>query len=329
MITKLEKDLAKEDSQQLSKNQKLLRLFHKNGLLLFFAVLLLAFACVRPEFMSLANLRNIAISASILGILAVGQTLVVITGGFDLSVARNAVTVSMVLGLLIGFGPLVAIAGAIATGVTIGLINGLLISKTKVNPFIVTLGVFTILGSVVLLANDGNAISNLPDWLLGLAKFSFLGLPATVWWFVVTAILIHFLLSNTQFGRHVYATGGNQNAARISGVRVGRIITIAYTVCGLTAAIAGLIFTSRLQISSPVALPGVELDAIAAVIIGGTRLSGGFGSVPRTILGVFILTSLSSGLVIMGVSTYWQGALKGAIIILAVIFDMALSKKQT
>ncbi|MCA0253540.1 MAG: ABC transporter permease [Actinobacteria bacterium] len=328
MTVSVDPSLAEGKAKSGGASSAFLRLMQKNGLMLFFAVLLLIFAAVRPEFLSLPNLRNIAISAAVLGILAVGQTIVIITGGFDLSVARNAVAVSMVLALLVGLGPVVALLGAVATGMLIGLTNGVLISQTKVNPFVVTLGMYTILGSVVLLLNNGNAISQLPDWILNMAKAEFLGISSVVWWFVIVAIAGHLLLAHTKFGRHLYAVGGNPSAARVSGVRVKRVTALAYLVCGLAAAIGGIILTARLQIASPVALPGAELDAIAAVIIGGTRLSGGFGSIPRTILGVLILTSLSSGLVLMGVSSYWQGAFKGAIIILAVIFDVAFASRR-
>lgn len=303
-------------------------LLRRNGLIFFFALLLIVFTIFRPEFLSEANIRNIALSASVVGILAVGQTVVMLTGGFDLSVARNAVVGGMVVALVSGAGPVVAIAAALGAGVFFGFINGVLISRARVNPFVVTLGMFTILTSVALLLNNGGSVSELPTWLTTLVAGNVGGVPVIVVWFAVIALLTHVLLAYTRFGRHIYAVGGNVEASRLAGIKVNRVLTSAYVVCAGLAATAGVLLTARLGSASPVALPNAELDAIAAVIIGGTRLSGGFGSVPRTIIGVLILTALSSGLVLLGVAAYWQGLFKGAVIILAVAVDVIFSRKR-
>lgn len=303
-------------------------LLQQNGLIIFFGLLMVVFAAIEPNFVSTANIRNVLISASLLGILATGQTIVVITGGFDLSVARNAVVTGMVLALLVGVGPVLAILGALAVAVATGFVNGVLISGAKVNPFVVTLGMYTVLGSVALLLNNGGSISGMPNWLIALVNHQLFGISAIVYWFIAIAILLHIVLAYTKFGRHVFAVGGNAEAARVSGIKVKRIITGAYMISGLTAGMAGILATARLRTASPVALPGMELDAIAAVIIGGTRLSGGFGSIGRTIVGVLILASLSSGLVLLGVAAYWQGVFKGAIIILAVAVDVVFNRRD-
>lgn len=303
-------------------------MLRRNGLLIFFAVLIVAFALIRPEFISEANVKNILQSSAIIGILACGQTIVLLTGGFDLSVARAAVISGMVVMLVAPQGPLVALLAALVAAVLIGSLNGTLIAKAQVNPFVVTLGMYTILGSVALLINEGGSISGAPTWLTGLTQGGVFGLSSSFIWFAGIALVTHCVLAYTRFGRHVYAVGGNREAARLSGIRADRVIILCYVLCSLLAGIAGVLLTARLQTASPVALPGAELDAIAAVIIGGTRMTGGFGSIPRTIVGVLILSSLSSGMVLLGVESYWQGVVKGAIIIAAVAFDVLFKPRR-
>ncbi len=311
-------------AQRLSKLAPMLK---RNGLLIFFAFLLVVFTIARPEFLSQANIRNILLSASVVGVLAVGQTVVILTGGFDIGIAKTAVVAGMVVGLVAGLGP-VAFLLAIAATAVVGLVNGFLISRAKVNPFVVTLGMYTILTSVALLLNDGGSVINLPAWLLGLVSWQFLGLPGIVWWFVLIAIVAHVALAYTRWGGHIYAIGGNAEAARLAGIKSKNVLASAYIVCAAVAGVAGIMLTSRLGTASPVALPAAEMDSIAAVVIGGTKLSGGFGSIPRTIVGVLILMALQSGLVLLGVNPYYQGMSKGIILILAVAVDVIFSKKK-
>jgi ribose/xylose/arabinose/galactoside ABC-type transport system permease subunit len=305
-----------------------LAIARRNGLILFFIVLIAVFAAIRPEFVSEANVKNILQSASIVGILACGQTIVLLTGGFDLSIARTAVMGGMIVMAAVGLGPVLAVVLAIVVTAVIGLTNGSLIAKAQVNPFVVTLGMYTILGSVALLVNNGGSLNDTPDWLVALTDWKVFGLSSTFVWFAGLALITHALMAYTRFGRHIYAVGGNREAARLSGIRADRTIIWAYVLASALAGIAGILLTSRLHTASPVALPGAELDAIAAVIIGGTRMTGGFGSIPRTILGVLVLASLSSGMVILGVESYWQGVVKGAIIIAAVAFDVLFKDRR-
>nr|WP_300143794.1 ABC transporter permease [Propionicimonas sp.] len=299
----------------------------RNGLLIFFAFLLIVFTIARPEFLSQANIRNILLSASVVGVLALGQTVVILTGGFDIGIAKSAVVAGMVVGLTAGFGP-IGFVLAIAATALVGLVNGFLISRAKVNPFVVTLGMYTILTSVALLINDGGSFINLPAWLLGLVSWQFLGFPGIVWWFVFIAVVTHIALAYTRWGGHIYAVGGNIEAARLAGIKSNNVLASAYVVAAAIAGIAGIMLTSRLGTASPVALPAAEMDSIAAVVIGGTKLSGGFGSIPRTLVGVLILMALQSGLVLMGVNPYYQGMFKGAILILAVAVDVIFGKKK-
>lgn len=306
---------------------KLVPMLKRNGLLIFFAFLLVGFTIARPEFLSQANIRNILLSASVIGVLALAQTVVMLTGGFDISVAKTAVVAGMVVAMFGGWGPLALVAAVLAS-LVVGLVNGILISRAKVNPFVVTLGMYTILTSVALLVNDGGSVINLPAWLLGLVSWQLFGLPGIVYWFVVLAIITHIALAYTRWGGHIYAIGGNLEAARLAGIKANNVLASAYVVCAGVAGLAGVMLTSRLGTASPVALPGAELDAIAAVVIGGTKLSGGFGSIPRTLVGVLILMALQSGLVLMGVNPYYQGMFKGAILILAVAVDVLFNKKK-
>jgi ribose/xylose/arabinose/galactoside ABC-type transport system permease subunit len=299
----------------------------RNGLLIFFAFLLVVFTIARPEFLSQANIRNILLSASVIGVLALGQTVVILTGGFDIGIAKTAVLAGMVVALTAGMGPIAMVIGILATMV-VGFVNGMLISRTKVNPFIVTLGMYTILTSVALLVNNGGSIINLPPWLLGLVSWQLFGLPGIVYWFVVVAIVTHVALAYTRWGGHIYAVGGNEEAARLAGIKSSNVLASAYVVASVVGGLAGVMLTSRLGTASPVALPGAELDSIAAVVIGGTKLSGGFGSIPRTLIGILILMALQSGLVLMGVNPYYQGMFKGAILILAVAVDVIFGKKK-
>jgi len=302
-------------------------MLRRNGLLIFFAFLLVVFTIARPEFLSQANIRNILLSASVVGILALGQTVVILTGGFDIGIAKTAVVSGMVVALAAGMGPIALLLGILAT-IVIGLINGILISRTKVNPFIVTLGMYTILTSVALLVNDGGSVINLPPWLLGLVSWQFLTMPGIVWWFAIIAVITHVALAYTRWGGNIYAVGGNFEAARLAGIKANNVLASAYVVAAVVGGMAGVMLTSRLGTASPVALPGAELDSIAAVVIGGTKLAGGFGSIPRTLVGILILMALQSGLVLMGVNPYYQGMFKGAILILAVAVDVIFGKKK-
>lgn len=310
-----------------SRWHKLAPALKRNGLLIFFAFLLVVFTIARPEFLSQANIRNILLSASVVGVLALGQTVVILTGGFDIGIAKTAVVAGMVVAMAAGMGPFALVLSIIAT-IVVGLINGILISRTKVNPFIVTLGMYTILTSVALLMNNGGSVINLPPWLLGLTSWQLFGLPGIVYWFVIIAIITHIALAYTRWGGHIYAVGGNEEAARLAGIKSSNVLASAYVVAAVVGGMAGVMLTARLGTASPVALPGAELDSIAAVVIGGTKLSGGFGSIPRTLIGILILMALQSGLVLMGVNPYYQGMFKGAILILAVAVDVIFSKKK-
>jgi ribose/xylose/arabinose/galactoside ABC-type transport system permease subunit len=301
---------------------RLRRIVARNGLTLFFAAFAIGLAVLNPRFLEINNLINVAKGASIVGIMACGMTVTMIGGGFDLSVARTAALCSVVLvqAQLLGIVP--AILVTLAVALIVGLVNGTLIVRARVNPFVVTLGMMSIVGSAALLASGGRFLDQTADWVPSLGQGEIAFVPTPIFWWLVIAIACHFLLAYTRIGRYIDALGGNPEAARHAGVPVGRITLLTYIVVALTAGVAGIVLVGRLDSASAIALPGVELDVIAAVIIGGTKLSGGSGTIPKTIIGTLILATLSNGVVLLGVEPYWQGILKGAVVIAAVAFDV-------
>lgn len=298
------------------------RVLARNGLTIFFAAFAVGLALANPRFLEPNNLVNVVKGASIVGIMACGMTVTMICGGFDLSVARTAALSCIVLVTAQALGPVGAVMVAMGAALVVGLVNGTLIVRARVNPFVVTLGMMSIVGSAALLISGGKFLDNTADWIPWFGQGELLGIPAPIFWWAAVAILCHALLAYTRIGRYIYAIGGNPDAARLAGIPVGRIVLLTYVIVSLTAGWAGVVLVGRLNSASAIALPGVELDVIAAVIIGGTKLTGGSGTIPKTIIGTLILATLSNGVVLLGVEPYWQGILKGAVVIAAVGFDV-------
>jgi len=275
------------------------------------------------------------------------MTFVIITGGIDLSVGSIVGLCGMVAGYLVlngidlQFGytiyfNVVEIALiTLAVGILIGAVNGLLITRLNVAPFIATLGVLYVARGLALLSSDGRTFPNLvgkPE--LGTTGFGFLGagrlvgLPVSIWILIVVALGAAYLARYTPLGRHIFAVGGNERAARISGVRVNMVKMFVYMFSGFCAAIVGLIISSELMASHPATGESFELNAIAAAVLGGTSMSGGRGTIGGTIVGAFVIGILSDGLVMMGVSSFWQMVIKGLVIIVAVVVDQAQRRLQ-
>jgi ribose/xylose/arabinose/galactoside ABC-type transport system permease subunit len=300
-----------------------------NTLTLFFASLVVIVAVLEPVFLQWSNIQSILRGASVIGIVASGMTVVMVAGGFDLSVARVAALCGIVVALFNAHGPVLAILAVVAVCAVIGLVNGTLIAKAKVNPFVVTLGMLSIASTLTLVVSQGRVIRDLDPWLQSLAQGDVGPIPKAVIWFLLVAAIFHLLLSWTKFGRHVYSVGGNLEASRLAGIKVDRVLIWCYVLVALCSGIAGIVLTSRLNSASPVAFPGGELDAIAAVIIGGTRLGGGHGTIlPGTLVGVLILASMNNGLILLGINPDWQGLMKGSVIILAVGFDIFQGRRS-
>ncbi len=300
----------------------------------FIILFLLAIVIGWPNFIKIRNLTNILRQVSYTGIIALGMTLVIISGGIDLSVGSMTVfTGGVSLYFLNLFGPnsilgiILTIVFSILFGGFCGFFNGIMISKFRIAPFIVTLGTMSIFRSLIqYFSNAGNILSvNSLYGKIGMA--SFFGIPLPVWIFGIVAFLLHVLLTNTSIGRYICAVGSNEKVAVYSAIKVDFIKLIPYVVTGLTVGIAAMMWTSRLNCINPSDCTGYEMDAIAAVVIGGTLMSGGKGSIIGTVLGAIMLGMINNMLVLGGISPFLQPAVKGFVIIIAVLLQYNNDKK--
>jgi len=311
-----------------------------------FAVLIF-FAFAAPNFLSAANLVLMSKHVALNAFLAIGMTFVIITGGIDLSVGSIVGLCGMVAGGLIlhgidlQFGYTVffniweIVAITLALGVFIGVINGFLITRLNVAPFIATLGTLYVARGAALLLSGGSTFPNLEgNPALGTTGFAVFGagkilyLPVSIWILIALALVSGYVARWTPLGRHIFMVGGNERAAALSGIRVNRVKMFVYMFSGFCAAIVGLIISSELMAAHPATGETFELNAIAAAVLGGTSMSGGRGTVGGTIIGAFVIGILSDGLVMMGVSSFWQMVIKGVVIIAAVVVDQAQRKLQ-
>ncbi len=304
-------------------------------------LLVVVFASLSPAFLTTGNLLILAKHVAINAILAIGMTYVILTGGIDLSVGSIVGLAAMIAGGLINQGLVLPMFGVIVyfnvwlvifitliVGILIGGLNGWLITKFRLAPFIATLGVMYVARGLALLRSNGATFPNLVgDPELGNTGFQllgsgrFLGIPVPIWLMILLGVIGIIVANKTPFGRKVYALGGNERAAELSGIRVSRIKLSVYLISGFCAAMTGLIIASQLLAAHPATGESFELNAIAAVVLGGTSLSGGRGSVGGTLIGAFVIGVLSDGLVLLGVSEFWQIVIKGVVIILAVVVD--------
>lgn len=316
----------------------------------FFAliVIIVVFSFLSPYYFSVANFLTMASHVAIFGILAVGMLLVILNGGIDLSVGSTLGLCGVVAGFLmqgvtltwlgvIVYPPVWVVAVlACMLGAAVGLVNGLLIARFKVPAFVATLGVMYMARGLALLMTNGLTYNNLggkPE--LGNTGFDALGfdrlfgVPTGVVVLAVIALIASIVLNRTAFGRWLYASGGNERAAELSGVPVKTVQVSVYVLSGICAAIAGLILSSQLTSAGPTAGTTYELTAIAAVVIGGAALTGGRGNVRGTLLGAFVIGFLSDGLVIIGISSYWQTVFTGAVIVLAVLLNAVQYRRRS
>jgi ribose/xylose/arabinose/galactoside ABC-type transport system permease subunit len=283
-----------------------------------------------PHFLTVSNLLNVLEQTSINAIVAVGMTLVIISGGIDLSVGSVLAVsgIALARALEAGLPAPVAIGLALIVGSSAGLINGLLVTYGRLPPFIATLGMMSVARGAALMLAEGRPISGFAEGFRALATSRVLMIPSPV---IITALIYvvaHFVLSRTIFGRATYAIGGNQEAARLSGVSVGFHKTMVYGVAGLTSAAAAVILTARLNSAQPTAGTMYELDAIAATVIGGTSLMGGEGTLLGALIGALIMGVLRNGLNLLNVSSFFQQVVIGVVIIAAVLIDMSLKRRR-
>lgn len=299
------------------------RWWDRVGILMVLAVLIVFMVFAAPNFASMDNLLNIARAISINAILAAGMTFVILTAGIDLSVG-SIVAVSGVVSVLTainGVPPGLAILIGIVAGALAGLVNGAIVAYLSLAAFIVTLGTMTFLRGLAYTMTDGQPIVSNTLSFRSIGNGYLAGIPAPVIVMIVVYGIAWYVLERTRYGRHVYAVGGNAEAARLSGINVRRVLMSAYVVAGACAGLAGVIFSARVVSAQPTAGTGYELDAIAAVVLGGTSLAGGRGRITGTLIGAVILGVLSTGLILMNVQFFTQLLIKGVVIILAVMID--------
>jgi ribose transport system permease protein len=293
-------------------------------------VVCLVTTLLTDRFLSPLNLTNILVQSSIMAVIAIGMTFVIIGGGFDLSVGSTVALAGCIAAMMIvKFGVAVGVLAGIAAGGAVGLANGMIIAKLGVNPFITTLGTMVLVRGVVYLITGGAPVGDegLPAAFIAFGSARFLWIHYLVWVPVFLLLVLSWALQATPYGRRIYATGGNREAAYLSGVPVDRIIASTYAWCGALAGIAGVMLAARLQSGQPTAGEFYELTAIAAVILGGASLQGGEGTLYKSIIGVFIMVVLGNSLNLLNVDSYWQRVAIGMVIIAAAAADRLRSRR--
>ena len=289
-----------------------------------FAIVLVV-SIMEPDFLTLNNLFNILRQVSINALIAFGMTFVILTGGIDLSVGSIlALSSAFVAGLMTdGTSALIAVLAGLIVGAVMGALNGMVISLGKVAPFIATLATMTIFRGLTLVYTDGKPITGLSQggWFELFGRGYFWIFPVPVLTMLIAFAVLYFIFKKTTFGRYTYAIGGNEEAAKLMGIQVNKVKIMIYSLSGLMAALAGIILTSRLNSAQPTAGTSYELDAIAAVVLGGTSLSGGRGWIVGTLIGALIIGTLNNGLNLLGVSSFFQLVVKGLVILFAVLAD--------
>jgi ribose transport system permease protein len=308
--------------------------------LIALVVMVVALSLLSDKFLTFANQRNILLQISVNLCLSIGMTLVILTGGIDLSVGailalagavaagllKNGLALKM-FGVVLQFTPFGAVVAGIFTGLVLGWFNGFAITKFKLPPFVATLGMLSIGRGLTMLWTGGFPVTSLGATFGFIGAGIFLGVPMPVWISAALVALFYFVSRRTMLGRYIYAVGGNEKATGFSGINVDRVKLWVYALAGALAAVAGLIVTARLDAADPKAGLGYELDSIAAVVIGGTSLSGGRGSILGTVLGCLIIGVLNNGLFLLDVSPFWQQVVKGFVILAAVAADKLGTKK--
>lgn len=308
----------------MKKNQ-LKELLGKLGPVLALLVLMVIVTILNPNFIAPINLLNLLRQVSVNALIAFGMIFVILTGGIDLSVGSTlALSGALVAGMIAsGLDPILAMIIGVVIGGVLGAVNGLLITKGKMAPFIATLATMTIYRGATLVYTDGNPITGIGDSFI----FKFVGrgylfnIPVPVILMVMAFVLLYVLLHKMTFGRKTYAIGGNEKASYIAGIKIDKVKTLIYALSGMMASVAGIIITSRLNSAQPTAGQAYEMDAIAAVVLGGTSLSGGKGRIFGTLIGALIIGTLNNGLNLLGVSSFYQQIVKGIVIIIAVLLD--------
>lgn len=303
-------------------------MLRKLGPLLGFIVLCIVLSIVSEQFLTVSNLLNVTRQVSINAVIAVGMTLVILTGGIDLSVGSIvALAGSVTAGLLVGglSIPMAVLAGLLL-GTFIGMMNGIFITYGKIPPFIATMGMMTIVRGYTLVYTDGRPITGFSESFRSIGGGYVGSVPIPVIIMILIFIFAWLILKKNKFGRYIYAIGGNEEAARLSGINTRKNLIGVYSIAGLLAALSGIILASRLNSAQPTAGAAFEMDAIAAVVLGGTSLAGGRGTIVGTLVGALIIGVLDNGLNLLNVSSFYQQVAKGVVILLAVLMDRKQGK---
>jgi ribose transport system permease protein len=311
--------------------QKIIRLVRSIEVRMFGLALVLAIllSLISPHFLTSNNLLNLLDQSVVIGVVAIGMTFVILTGGIDLSVGSIAGLTGIILGLAMRELPIApSLLLAILAGAFIGLVSGLLIAVFGLAPFVVTLGMMAICRSLAYVISGQQSISDVPPALASLVDNSMLGIPMNVLILIVCYLIAWAYLSWAKGGRTIYAIGSNMEAARIAGLAATRYKIVVYVICGALSALSVALTAGQLLSIDPLAGNGMELDAIAAVVIGGASLYGGRGSIIGTLMGVFIMVMIRNGMNLLGVSPFWQGTAIGSIIIVAVLAERLMSSKS-
>lgn len=301
------------------------------GILIGFLVLCVILSFISPVFLTQKNLLNVLRQTSTNLYLACGMTIIIILGGIDLSVGSVIALSGVITGGLIAFNnfpvPAAIVFGLLA-GLFVGAANGFIVAKTTIPPFIVTLATMNIARGAAYLYTGGQPIRVMSD------NFNFIGagyvgqMPTPIIYLIIILIVCALIMNKSRLGRHIYAVGGNRQAAKFSGIKINKVLFFAYTFSGFLAAIAGIVLASRMFSGQPTAGDGAEMDAIAAVVLGGTSMSGGIGKIGGTVIGGLVIGVLNNGLNLMNVNSFWQYIVKGVVILIAVYVDYLKKQKS-
>ncbi len=302
------------------------------GIFIVFSVICLIISFISPQFLTVSNWTIIITQVSINALLAFGVTFVIITGGIDLSLGSIVAVAGVSAAMLAhpdSYPVLVPVFAGLFAGLLMGAFNGFIITKSKIAPFIVTLGTMTIGRGLALILSDGRPVSNLSDSFVFIGSGKIMGIPVLIVILILMFILCSVILNRTILGRYIYAVGGNEQAARASGINVRQVKMAVYSISGLLAGLAGILLTSRITTGQPNAGAGFELDAIAAVVIGGTSTTGGKGTIAGTLIGVLLIGVINNSLDLLNVTSYYQQVVMGIIIIGAVVLDSMNQKSNS
>ncbi|RJG47337.1 ABC transporter permease [Mesorhizobium sp. DCY119] len=294
------------------------------ALLAMIAVLIAAMSFASPYFLSVANFEAMIVGLVPTAIIVVGMTILLVSGSFDLSVGSTLALSSTIVAILLltGYPIPVAILGALLVGVLVGLCNGLIVTLLRVNPLIATLGTMSVARGVALVLTEGFSMTNLPAGFSVFGKLELLGLPLMVWITLAIIVLGDIALRRTRFLRQAYFIGGNEKAAALSGIAVNRVRVACFVISGVLSAVAGVLLASRLMSGTPTAGNAMELQVLAAAVIGGASLRGGEGTIFGAALGVIFVALISNAMTMLAISIYWQMIVTGLVLVIAVAIDM-------